>query len=63
MKGELSDNADAYAEQEANRKLYPEPILGDSPSIEDYEKQRRWLAYYCQKRIEFFSLGDRRYEC
>ena len=61
MKGELSKKADEYAEECTNRELYKEPVIDDCLSLEDYDKQRRWLQYYCHKRIEFFNLGDRRF--
>ena len=59
MKGDLSRKANEYAEEATNRELYPEPILGQSPGVEGYEKQRKWMAHYCQKRIEFFALSGR----
>lgn len=61
MSKTLSKNANDYAEKAANSDLYPEPILGDKPSLEDYERQRRWLQYYCQKRVEFFGLVNRKF--
>lgn len=57
----LSRKANEYAENAANSDMYPEPILGDNPSLEDYERQRRWLQYYCQKRVEFFGLASRKF--
>lgn len=62
MRSEFSDRANEYAEAETNRDLYPEPMLEHLPTLEDYDRQRRWLTYYCQKRVEFFSLSSRVYE-
>lgn len=61
MKSDLSRKANKYAEEAANRELYPEPMISQSPSVEDYERQRIWLQYYCKKRVEFFGLANRRF--
>lgn len=61
MRSDSSRKANEYAEAATNRELYPEPMISQSPSVEDYERQRVWLQYYCQKRVEFFGLANRRF--